>query len=1415
MMPSDTLDLASPFDPSRIDDVSRLSNFPTSRRTMSSSTALLARITMLVSAIDTDTSFDPSRMIDDVSTFIFCISTLHSLFGSDIFFTNDDVSTLTSATPLDPSIIEDVSTPSNFRCSSDRSKLSTAILDATLKDYMGKRIYDDHHTNDSSNMRFKKTIYFGESHNTTDASLPLHAFIKTEKNDCPTLGVSSLTPADEVSILSTLPPPVDPLVPPIPIVPPDPIIANFKTYMAARIFAINADHHGDDDIPPGLLSTHPAILEAQVGDDFPSGLLSSFPVLHSRFLQDGVGNDIPLHSLSTAAVLRSNFLRDAVGDSFPSGLLSIIPALRSQSLQDKSTTPHRCSPSSIELLQPLERVVFHTHAPTLLLETFADFRGVDLIEPAKNDCQALGDSSLATADVSTLLSILGLPSSFLHKAASDDTPSGLLSSIPALRSQLLQDTIVGDIPSGFLSNHPELLATQAGDNSPLSAIPVLRSEFSNNAVGTDSPSNFLSNIPALWSQFLEDKSTPNRRSHSNIDFFKPLERVFFHPHDHTLHLANLTKPHRATLIRKNNDVTAFDISSLPTANDISTVSILRILRSRVLHDADSYDRPSGFLSNHPELLEIHVGDNFPSSMLSSVPVYRFLKDAVGDNFPSGLLSTVPFLAPRFLQTTDCDDVSTSSNIPAFQSPYLPDAAGDDIPLLVNIPAFQPRVSHHTVGKDIPMMPKFPAPLGLLMHIPNLRSRFTILDHLLLANLLGFHGADPIKPEKHDFTALADSSLTDDFTAIANSSLTANDVSTLSTLPGLQVCNDISSLSHTHNRGSVLDTRCGPTANPSTPFGNSYPSVVLPPPDHPLIDPPADEPPAPVVSPACLPDDTLLEPPAYVPEAPVVTPSDPPGHPFLEPPTGMPPDPVVPPADPPPISVLAIHINHSNDYMAEHIDSSKTIFKKNIYFGKSHVPTGTSDIYHDLNIHAFIKTEKNDCPALGVSSLTTTDDISNFRVCSGCFQERPVLLQIQNEPTLPLMPTIPMGLLSNVPALRTQFLKDNIPTTAPGAFAPPTVGNNVPLMSTYPHPPGFLSPTPALRSRFVKNKSTTPRCRSPNSIQFLKPLERVYFHPHDHTLLIANLAEPHRAALLNITMLLQFPDPLDLLSHIQALRSRFLKKDISTLAPRNSSPPAEISTLWHNRNHGYVSQAHPNTPFGHSSPSVVDIYTFSDIPFLRSQFFQAFSTLSNLPELQVGTGISIFSNIPPPFLETPLLVPQTLPADPPCDQPHLVPKSFSATAPTVNFSTTTTTTTVALLILPSASAAPTTGNTTATTGTTVLATTTPANAMMNLCSGFSSTTTPGLTDSTSPTMPATFFYPPGRPPGVILNCPGTWTTLFTKIQDQDFFSHDGFSSLIFLFFPNSKSTTCLATFNLRIHRSHLSLFLILHFYDAQD
>jgi hypothetical protein len=57
---------------------------------------------MLFNAIDTDASFDPSKMIDDVSTFIFCISTLSTILTSNFHALDSD-------TPFDPSMIDDVS----------------------------------------------------------------------------------------------------------------------------------------------------------------------------------------------------------------------------------------------------------------------------------------------------------------------------------------------------------------------------------------------------------------------------------------------------------------------------------------------------------------------------------------------------------------------------------------------------------------------------------------------------------------------------------------------------------------------------------------------------------------------------------------------------------------------------------------------------------------------------------------------------------------------------------------------------------------------------------------------------------------------------------------------------------------------------------------------------------------------------------------------------------------------------------------------------------------------------------------------------------------------------------------------------------------------------------------------------------
>jgi hypothetical protein len=57
-------------DPSMIDDVSTLS----SRMILS---PCYATLTILLDTLDTDTPFDPSNMIDDVSTFVFCLGALN------------------------------------------------------------------------------------------------------------------------------------------------------------------------------------------------------------------------------------------------------------------------------------------------------------------------------------------------------------------------------------------------------------------------------------------------------------------------------------------------------------------------------------------------------------------------------------------------------------------------------------------------------------------------------------------------------------------------------------------------------------------------------------------------------------------------------------------------------------------------------------------------------------------------------------------------------------------------------------------------------------------------------------------------------------------------------------------------------------------------------------------------------------------------------------------------------------------------------------------------------------------------------------------------------------------------------------------------------------------------------------------
>jgi hypothetical protein len=205
----------------------------------------------------------------------------------------------------------------------------------------------------------------------------------------------------------------------------------------------------------------------------------------------------------------------------------------------------------------------------------------------------------------------------------------------------------------------------------------------------------------------------------------------------------LSEPHRAALIKKNNDCIALGVSSLTAADDISILSTLPDLRSRFLQDAVGDDIPSGLLSNHPALRPILEtdssavpalqsrflqADDVPLHLLSSVPVLppRFLQHAVADDIPMGLLSSQPALGP--ILETD------SSAVPALPSSFLQEAASDDTPssLLSNISVLRSRFLNDAVGDDIPSgllsnLPTLPAnldqqigdelPLGFLSKIP--------------------------------------------------------------------------------------------------------------------------------------------------------------------------------------------------------------------------------------------------------------------------------------------------------------------------------------------------------------------------------------------------------------------------------------------------------------------------------------------------------------------------------------------------------------------------------------------------------------------------------------------------------------------------------------------------------------------------
>jgi hypothetical protein len=227
------------------------------------------------------------------------------------------------------------------------------------------------------------------------------------------------------------PPVVVPLVPPIPTVPPDTIIDN----LSARIFAIQDAHHGDDDVPSGLLLNHPAILKTHVGDNNP---WSRIPFLRSRLLKNAVGDVFPSGFLSSLPPLPAIFDNE-IGDESPSGLLLTVPALQSRILQDT-----------------------------------------------------------VGADISFGL-LSNLPTSTILEAQiPDDFPSGLLSTVPILRSRFLQDDLSTPAVGDDIPKLPNIRVRRCQSGSDLDSADCRYSRDPHDMPSTDEPAISFADISTIY-----------------------------------------------------------------------------------------------------------------------------------------------------------------------------------------------------------------------------------------------------------------------------------------------------------------------------------------------------------------------------------------------------------------------------------------------------------------------------------------------------------------------------------------------------------------------------------------------------------------------------------------------------------------------------------------------------------------------------------------------------------------------------------------------------------------------------------------------------------------------------------------------------------------------------------------------------
>jgi hypothetical protein len=348
----------------------------------------------------------------------------------------------------------------------------------------------------------------------------------------------------------------------------------------------------------------------------------------------------------------------------------------------------------------------------------------------------------------------------------------------------------------------------------------------------------------------------------------------------------------------------------------------------------------------------------------------------------------------------------------------------------------------------------------------------------------------------------------------------------------------------------------------------------------------------------------------------------------------------------------------------------------------------------------------------------------------------------------------LGLLSNISALRSRSFQDDNPPTATGDSSPPAVDDDIPMLSTYPDPLGLLSNVPSLQSQFLQDEipskapsdSSTPAVgdatlsnirspRSPRSIDVLKSLQRVIFHPLD-----LEAASPATT-----------PVPAN-------PRATTVVTSLEAISPATSPAPAIPRATSAVTDLEATSAA---TDLEADSPATTPVPAIPRVTTVVTDLQDISPVTSPVPAIPRAT--SVVTDVAP-LPAPPPLVPRTIPADPPFGPllapPSLVPRTIPADPP-----------------LDPAPRPPTDEP------TIFIAVLRQVHFIRT-----------GFTSPVNPTFLKVFFYPPGRPPGVLVLNPSPRL----KIQIS-------FPMMVFLhgsFLPSSLD--CFATFDPRLHRSHLSL-----------